>query len=395
MIAGPRRLLLVTHYFPAHGGGVEAVAYALAERLIERGWEIEWFASDCDRPPLRRGLEARAAGSFNGLERRFGIPYPVWTPVALLGLYRAVRRADAVHLHEGQYLPNLIAALMARTMGRRLVVTQHIGQVPYRNPVPRWLLEVLNRVIARTVLVPADAVIYISHQVMTYFESLVGSRGTFLLVANGVDGRVFRRCEEVAGLAELPRPRLKTAPVLLFVGRFVEKKGLGMIRELARRTPTFQWFLAGSGPIDPATWGLSNVTVLGRLPVSHLVEWYNKADLLVLPSVGEGFPLVVQEAMSCGLPVAVHTETAAAGHLPAGLVLAESVEGADATDRWLARLEFELARPAEDRSALRSLCADFASRHWSWEVSADRHHECLLGAQVTVPQKSSVAISGN
>src|SRR4029453_13710967 len=100
--------------------------------------------------------------------------------------------------------------------------------------------------------------------------------------------------------------------VFIFVGRFVEKKGIQIVRHLAVRFPDITWLLVGWGPEDPARWHLKNVRVVGKRTSPDIAELYQAADLLVLPSVGEGFPLVVQESMSCGTPVAISTETAAA-----------------------------------------------------------------------------------
>ena len=47
------------------------------------------------------------------------------------------------------------------------------------------------------------------------------------------------------------------------------------------------------------------VRVLGTVAHDDLGELYRAADVLLLPSAGEGFPLVVQEAMASGLPVVV------------------------------------------------------------------------------------------
>jgi len=91
----------------------------------------------------------------------------------------------------------------------------------------------------------------------------------------------------------------------------VEKKGLAFLRALAPELPGVDWVFVGWGPEDPARWGLANVRCVGSLPQSEIVRYYQAAALLVLPSVGEGFPLVVQEAMACGLPVMTSPDTAA------------------------------------------------------------------------------------
>ncbi|HEX5760917.1 MAG TPA: glycosyltransferase family 4 protein, partial [Thermoanaerobaculia bacterium] len=321
------RVLLVTHYYPAHPGGVEIVAAELAGRLARRGVEIEWAASaPADGvPPGVRPLPMRA---WNLAERRLGFPYPLWGPLGLLRLLAAVRRADLVHLHESLYLGSVAAYLAARLAGRPLLVTQHIGRVPYSRRLLRTSMELANRTLGRLVLGGADRVVVVSAVVRAYFTDRVRFRREPLLVPNGVDHAVFRPAPDEAARArrraalDLPGDR----PVLLFVGRFVEKKGLRLLRALAAGRPEWLWAFAGWGPDDPAGWGLPQVRRLDRLAHAELVAWYQAADLLVLPSTGEGFPLVVQEAMACGLPAVVSAETAAAYPPLAGTVLAADLE---------------------------------------------------------------------
>jgi glycosyltransferase involved in cell wall biosynthesis len=167
--------------------------------------------------------------------------------------------------------------------------------------------------------------------------------------------------------------------MMLFVGRFVEKKGLHLLREIARRTSSWRWTMAGEGPIDPAAWGLANVHVVGKVSQQHLSELYAAADLLVLPSFGEGFPLVVQEALSAGLPVAVHTETRDAGGLSSRVCAAEDVHGADAVERWIDAMGRFIGVAPDEQSMRRVACRDFASVRWSWEETSRRYEQLLFG----------------
>jgi glycosyltransferase involved in cell wall biosynthesis len=99
---------------------------------------------------------------------------------------------------------------------------------------------------------------------------------------------------------------------VLFVGRFVEKKGLHIFFRMVRLRPDVVWAFAGWGPQNPRDWGLQNVVVFSDLIGPSMARLYQASDVFVLPSKGEGFPLVVQEALACGLPVVCSAETAGA-----------------------------------------------------------------------------------
>jgi len=372
------RITLVTHYFPAHRGGIELVAAQLAENLAARhGAEITWYASDCDKPPLIPSIRAISAASSNIVERRLGVPYPFWSPRALWRVGRAARAADAVHLHDCLYLANLVAYAAARFAGRPILVTQHVGMVPYRSRVLRALLTMAYRILGRIVLGGASRVVFVSDVVRRYFGGFVRFKAPPLLVANGVDTATFHPVDEAqraALRAELGvDPR---APLLLFVGRFVEKKGLPVLHQLAQRLPDARWLFAGWGPLDPEHWALPNVKVFRDRSGSRLAPLYQAADLLILPSVGEGFPLVVQEAMACGTPAIVGDETAAGFPDAAAVLHSERVSGPDAAMRWEQRIR-ELTASGRMRD-LRAAVADYAAANWSWAHCAARYADIFL-----------------
>ena len=55
----------------------------------------------------------------------------------------------------------------------------------------------------------------------------------------------------------------------------------------------------------------SNITVLGNIPNTQLRRYYSDASVFVLPSIEEGFGMVIGEAMACGCPVIASTNTGA------------------------------------------------------------------------------------
>lgn len=371
------RITLVTHYFPAHRGGIELVAAELARRLAAGlGARISWHASDCDEPPSISGVEVVPARSWNGLEKLTGVPYPLWSPGALWRAGRSARGADIVHIHDCLYLPNLATYVTARLVGRPVLVTQHVGMIPYRSRMLRIMLMLAYRILGRFVLGGASRVVFVSDSVRRYFGDFVRFKVPPLLVANGVDTSVFFPLEDEGrtALREQFGARHGT-PVLLFVGRFVEKKGLPVLHQLAERIPGARWIFAGRGPLDPENWRLSNVRIFRDRSGAQLAQLYQAADLLVLPSVGEGFPLVVQEAMACGTPALVGSETAAGYPDARDLLASEDTGGSDVVSHWERRIKAMIGDDA--RSVLRRKVATYAAANWSWERCADRYAELL------------------
>ena len=127
---------------------------------------------------------------------------------------------------------------------------------------------------------------------------------------------------------------------MLFVGRFLEKKGLLRLREMSRRRPDLHWAYAGWGPIHPASWHLPNVSVHRGLSGRGIAALYCAADLLILPSKSEGFPLVVQEALACGLHAVCCDDAAEADPAAASFLSSMSNEGSEEqiVERYLAAI---------------------------------------------------------
>jgi glycosyltransferase involved in cell wall biosynthesis len=359
---------------------VEIVAAELARRLAARGVEIIWVASG-GPAASSTGVTRLPVSAWNLTEQRLGFPYPLWSPLALLRLSQQVRAADVVHLHDCLYLGNVVAYLWARWYHKPVVVTQHVGPVPYSSRLLRGLLGVANRTLAKSVLGGCDQAVFISPRVQNYFARLVRFRRPPIYLANGVDTERF--CPVSDDERQAIRTRLSwpaDRKVRLFVGRFVEKKGLPLLRKLAADRPQDLWAFVGWGGDDPACWGLANVQSVGALPQEAIVDYYRAADLLVLPSVGEGFPLVVQEAMACGLPALISQETLEGAPDAADVVASAPLDVAS-WQRAIALLD------SADAARQRENVADFAHR-WSWDAVADRFGELF---EALIPPSGSRA----
>lgn len=235
-------------------------------------------------------------------------------PGLLAGLRRAIaallrrQHIDCVHAH--WLLPQGLVHALGFHRGHHppLIVTSHGGDLGLAG---RWpvlgtvLRQAARRADRLTVVAPA-----MRDQLATLDPRLDPAR--IPVISMGVDLSRFR-----PGLRDPAWPAAQglQAPVILFVGRLVEKKGVATLLDaFARMAQPATLAICGDGPEAAnlrhraETLGISaRVRFLGALPHQALARAYASSDIGCAPSVParngdlDGMPTVLPEAAASGL----------------------------------------------------------------------------------------------
>jgi len=236
---------------------------------------------------------------------------PSYLPIeAGVRLVRAWK-PDVVHLHV-YWLWAAAHAIQERT-GVPLVYHVHsldraeyeIGHGPSQC-ITQWVVQ--DEVIAS-----ADRVIALSvseSELLSEYCPTVQDR--VRIVGNGIDDNATAR-------AAVGKERNTGSPLVLYTGRFVERKGvrelIAAIPRVLERAPTTRFVLAGGhrhcSGADIEHWWLppelkqygNRIHFTGWLTPAQLAEWYVAADVLAVPSWYEPFGMVILEGMLYGLPI--------------------------------------------------------------------------------------------
>jgi glycosyltransferase involved in cell wall biosynthesis len=308
------KILVVAHYFPPHFGGIENVALSQAESLAALGHDVTVITSDIpaggQTPPTKfRVIRVPALAA---IENRLDVPYPIFGPRLFQALREEITKADVVHAHGHVFMPSVVAAVMARRQRKAFIVTQHNTFVEYRSALLRGVQQLADLSVGRLTLRRAAEVLCVSPATERYVASLKADCARSTIHYNGVDVERFHPAADKGSLRRLlslPTDKL----IFLCVRRITFKNGIDTLLQAAERlagSPEIMFVVCGAGPgLDNVrsyveSRDLANVRIVGRVADEDLPTYYAAADAFVLPSkTGEGFPLVILEAMASGLPV--------------------------------------------------------------------------------------------
>lgn len=321
------RILTISHLYPSE---VDATAGTFVHQQVralrERGHDVRVISPVGWAPPgVARYAGHRAVPRCTRIDdvpvlhpRMFVLPGAKLGPSIVHTTLRAiighVRRTyrdwpfDLVHAH--MLVPDGWAAASAgHAVGVPVVATAHgsadVLQMPSRSAA--WRRTVVESI------TELDQIIAVSHAVARGVCDLARPRHGVRVIPNGADPTHFADVDRTAARRALGLP--EDRPVALFVGHLTELKGIGDLVDALGSTTEDGGVrpllvIVGEGPLRPALetrvveLGLGDsVRFVGRVPHDDVGTWMGACDVLVLPSLSEGLPTVICEAMVAGRAV--------------------------------------------------------------------------------------------
>jgi len=292
-------LRVVSDLYPSVVGGVGIHAHQMSTAQAQRGHEVTVLTLNQKRltdDELINGYRVVRFPSY------LTICGNAFAPGLILEIMRRRRAVEIIHAHSHLFFSTNICTLARICHSAPLVITNH-GLISAS--APGWLNTLYKHTFSRATFHIADHIICYTDIEKENIEKLGIDSRKISVIHNGVDTTLF-----IPEHSEKPSDKKQ----ILWVGRFVAGKGVEYLIEaffrVLNKRPGTHLVLVGVGPEKPAIEDRirklhlqSSVTFIDYLNNEELPGVYQNSDVFVLPSLMEGVPRTILEAMACGVPV--------------------------------------------------------------------------------------------
>jgi len=299
----------VLHVLEATEGGTRTHLRDLVLRLQRMDWQVDVAVSDERDPSFADDLalfQSAGVGIYIVKMQRRIAPLADWRAFCDLWTILRQQRYDLVHTHSSK--AGFVGRLAARVAGVPALCTPNAFrfQAPDAGGFERWLVVRLERLAASW----GSGIICVSEgEREAALEARIDRAERLHLVPNGIDLAPLDAAAGRGGGRDALALRAEAWPIVLTIGRRVPQKGdrylLEAWPEVVRAFPDAQLVIVGDGPllddlqqlatrlgIDDSVCFPARQGDVGRL--------YAMADVYVLPSLYEGCPYSLLEAMALG-----------------------------------------------------------------------------------------------
>lgn len=303
-MGGTKKALLVTTV----SGFVPQFEMNNVRLLQERGYEVH-YASNFDMPSYGDNNDRLKGTGIRCHQIAFARePWNLQNMSAVRELAALIRREGVSLLHCHTPMGAACARVAAARTGlRNVIYTAHGFHFFDGAPKKNWLIYYpVEKFLSRY----TDSLLLINREDYVRARKKFSARHTDLLPGVGIDiGAVQRGSAESKGLREelgiLPGQR-----VLLTAGEMIPRKNQALLLEVLRRLnhPTLTLIILGHGKLQDELKAKARVLGVEAQVIfpgyrTDVFRFYGIADLFLFPSLQEGLPVAVMEAMAAGLPV--------------------------------------------------------------------------------------------
>jgi glycosyltransferase involved in cell wall biosynthesis len=303
-------MMLTDYYYPHEGGGVEKVVLEVSERLRKLGSDIIILTLNTKKTfkfENHEGIKVYRVNCID-LTEKIGIQLSV-SLEAIFEIARVCKEEnpDILHANNRFFFTTLCAAILKGLLKRPLVMTAHLGPMAFGKGWQDFVIRAYERTISSWIFRRSECIIAVSGAVKQHVVNLGVEPDKVKIIPNGVDLRNYVPLQK-----RLHCHDQRVAKKVVSVGRLIQNKGIHYLidaaPEVLQRFPSTEFIIVGDGPMRTELETrakergvLQAFRFYGFVPeVSNVL---NTCDIFVRPSLTEGMPLAVLEAMACGLPV--------------------------------------------------------------------------------------------
>jgi glycosyltransferase involved in cell wall biosynthesis len=382
-----RILRVAGDLYPAVVGGYGLHVHHMSRLQAKIGHSVTVYTSSAEGRPSEETIDGYHVMRFKPMLKLYGNKIQ---PGILLTLLAHRNEYDIVHAHSHMHFTTNVCAFARKFISVPLVITNH-GLMS--QTAPKWLNDIFLPTVGKWTFSAADMVICYTEEEKAIIVGLGIDPAKVRVIHNGIDTSLFH-----------PDAKKKRTGRILWVGRYVPGKCVDDLVEafalVSRTYPHLLLQMVGEGPLKGLIkekvhrLGLDDrVEMCEFVPNAKLPALYRSSDMFVLPSMTEGVPRTLLEAMACGVPV-VCTNLPQLAPILEGCGLQVPVNNAKELAAAITRLVDDVQMADTLGEAGRAK----VHRDYSWEDTVQKTimlYREILGSPGPVPESQPVEQEGD